>query len=276
MKRELVKVEDLSISFDGKPVFNDVSLTLYEDEVTVLLGPNGSGKTTLIGCIQGLLTPTNGSISILGQNPRRQSEWKDKFGAMLQESQLDSDLTVFETVDRFSSYYSNPLGVEEVLTIVGLSDQAGKKTFKLSGGQKKRLDFALSLVGNPMFLTLDEPTASLDQQSKRQMWYSIREVKNTGTGILLTTHDIQEINALFDRIIILNQGSIVLNEPSETIRSWMDKMLVKDAGRTDSYPEHAKLIKASALPSSEDSGAYHHPDLVDFYEYILEGGNIEL
>jgi hypothetical protein len=265
MKEALVSVQNVSVSFGKKLVLNDVSLEVCEDEVTVLLGPNGSGKTTLVNCIQGLVKPDKGSVQVLGENPCKGTAWKDEFGGMLQDSKLDSDLTVKEMLTKFASYYSHPLGLDSVLEIAGLSEQSAAKTFKLSGGQKKRLDFALALIGDPRVLVLDEPTASLDHQSRKRMWQAIQKVSHAGTAVLLITHDMQEVQELYDHLAILDGGKIILNRSNKDIEAWSNSMRVE---REDSI-----LKPASQDPSDSSRDV---PRVEDIYDHIIRGGTIEL
>lgn len=275
MLKTLVEVKGLTMVFGDKTALSGISLDLYEDQVTVLLGPNGSGKTTFISCVEGLLSPTQGSVRVFGQNPQRDSEWKNRFGAMLQESKLDSDLTVYETIDKFASYYSNPLPVDQTLQTAGLTEQARQRTHKLSGGQRKRLDFALALVGNPDLLILDEPTAALDQQSRRQMWDVIRAIKDSGAGILLTTHDLQDVQTIFDRIVIIDSGQIRLDEPGERVRNWMKHMLIPESVSLSGSGTVEPIPASQLSPGSMAAQNYVRPSLSDFYDFILGGGNLD-
>ena len=177
-------------------------------ELLALLGPNGAGKTTLVRMLLGLAAPDAGGVSVFGSNPR-ESHVGTRCGAMLQVGRVPETLKVREHIDLFSSYYPRPLPLAETLKIAGLEEFKDKPFGELSGGQRQRVLFGISICGDPDLLFLDEPTVGLDVEARRLMWSQIRTLISRGKTVLLTTHYLNEADALADRILVLQQGSIV-------------------------------------------------------------------
>ena len=185
-----------------------------------LLGPNGAGKTTTVEILEGFRTRDAGTVSVLGFDPQSRGhesrQWRDRIGIVLQSSADAGDLTVLETVDHFSGYYSNPRTAEEVIHAVGLVEKENALIRNLSGGQRRRLDVALGIIGNPELLFLDEPTTGFDPEARRAFWGLIQELRDGGTTIVLTTHYLDEAEALADRVAIINHGVIIeVSTPAE-------------------------------------------------------------
>lgn len=185
-----------------------VSLTLYPGEVVALLGPNGAGKTTAVGLMLGLLRPTRGEVRLFGASPQAIKS-RMRVGTMLQLSGVPATLSVREHLELFAAYYPRPLPLGEVLERTGLLGLERRLYGKLSGGQKGRLHLALALVGDPDLLFLDEPTTGLDVASRRSLWEGVRSVTGRGKTVLLTTHYLEEADALADRVVVLNGGRVV-------------------------------------------------------------------
>ncbi len=185
-----------------------LSLDIHRGEVLALLGPNGAGKTTSVNLFLSLAWPTSGSVELFGQSPCEVSA-RRRIGAMLQGAQLGGHARVHEVIALQSGYYPSPLPLAETLRTSGLEGSQYHSTVKLSGGQKQRLLFALAICGNPELLFLDEPTVGLDVESRRSFWKSIRQLKEQGRSIVLTTHYIEEADALADRIVVINRGRII-------------------------------------------------------------------
>src|SRR5208283_2144994 len=186
----------------------NVNFDLRSGELLALLGPNGAGKTTLVRMLLGLASPDSGSVSVFGTNPRDEA-MRYRVGAMLQVARVPETLKVREHVDLFSSYYPNPMAIAETLRIAGLEDIQYRRFGELSGGQRQRVFFAISICGNPDLLFLDEPTVGLDVEARRLMWTQIRALVARDKTVLLTTHYLNEADALADRILVLDKGSIV-------------------------------------------------------------------
>jgi ABC-2 type transport system ATP-binding protein len=175
-----------------------------------LLGPNGAGKTTTVEILEGYRRPDEGSVDVLGADPQRTgSAWRERIGVMLQSSSLYPALTVRESLRVFAGYYAAPRDPDEVVAIVGLADKADARVRTLSGGQKRRLDLGLALVGDPELIFLDEPTTGFDPGARRAAWDTVRELRALGKTILLTTHYLDEAAQLADRVAVLRDGTIV-------------------------------------------------------------------
>jgi ABC-2 type transport system ATP-binding protein len=187
---------------------NKVDFAVRRGEIVALLGPNGAGKTTAVRLLLGLAAPMEGTVSVFGGDPRN-PENRIQTGAMLQVGRVPETLKVREHIDLFSSYYPNPLPLDEVLDVAGLKGLESKPFGELSGGQRQRLLFALAICGNPDLLFLDEPTVGLDVEARRLLWDEIRRLVGRGKTVLLTTHYLQEADALANRIVVINRGEIV-------------------------------------------------------------------
>ena len=205
---ETALLKNVHKSYGNVPALVDVSLTLHSGEVLALLGPNGAGKTTALSLLLGLLRPDEGEVHLFGRLPQAATS-RERVGVMLQLSGVPETLTVAEHLALFAAYYRQPLPRGEVLERTGLLGLERRLYGKLSGGQKGRLHLALALVGNPDLLVLDEPTTGLDVASRRALWESVRKAAAEGKTVLLTTHNLEEADALADRIVVLNGGRVV-------------------------------------------------------------------
>jgi ABC-2 type transport system ATP-binding protein len=206
-----IVVRDLRKSYDGVEAVRGISFEIRSGEVFGLLGPNGAGKTTTVEILEGYRRPDGGSVSVLGIDaPHRAGpEWRERIGVVPQSGELYPNLTVLEHLRLFAGYYQAPRPPAEVLTLVGLDHKAGAKTRTLSGGQRRRLDLGIALVGDPELLFLDEPTTGFDPGARRAAWEAIRALRSLGKTILLTTHYIEEAQRLADRVAVLRKGEIV-------------------------------------------------------------------
>lgn len=186
-----------------------IDLHVAEGEILAFLGSNGAGKTTTIEILEGFRERTSGDVLVLGQDPQSAAaSWQEDIGIVLQESAPDRDLTAHESVSMYASFYDRPRGVDEVLSIVGLADSASQRTKALSGGQKRRLDLAIALVGDPKLIFLDEPTTGFDPSARREAWGMIEQLQGLGVTVLLTTHYMDEAEHLADRIVVISDGLI--------------------------------------------------------------------
>jgi ABC-2 type transport system ATP-binding protein len=213
----VASLDKVTKRYGSVKALDSVSLTLERRRVTALLGPNGAGKTTAVRLLLGLTRPTSGAVSLFGQDPRSRSA-RQRTGVMLQVAAVPDTLRVREHVHLFSSYYESPMAVEEALTCAGLTDVANRRYGDLSGGQRQRVQFALAVCGNPELLFLDEPTVGLDVESRRAFWQVIRRLAERGCSILLTTHYLEEADALADRIVVVNRGTIVADGAPHQIK----------------------------------------------------------
>jgi len=201
-------LQGVSKNYGTVHALKNVRLAIRAGELVALLGPNGAGKTTAVKLLLGLASPSAGQVSVFGGNPA-QPEVRMRIGAMLQVAKVPETLRVREHLDLFSSYYLNPMPMDEVVAAAGLEQIKDRRFGELSGGQRQRVLFALAICGNPDIVFLDEPTVGLDVEARRMLWEQIRKLVSGGKTILLTTHYLQEADALADRVIVINQGQII-------------------------------------------------------------------
>jgi ABC-2 type transport system ATP-binding protein len=205
-----ISVHGLRKSYGEYEALREVSFEISEGEVFGLLGPNGAGKTSTIEILEGYRSRDSGEVDVLGFDPERAgSAFRERIGVVLQQSQLWPNLTVAETHRMFAGYYSRPRDVDEVVTLVGLEEKRDARVKTLSGGQKRRLDLGVALVGDPDLVFLDEPTTGFDPAARRAAWEMIRSLRSLGKTILLTTHYLDEAEQLADRVAVLREGRII-------------------------------------------------------------------
>ncbi len=212
-----VSVAGLKKSYGTHQALRGIDFEIEVGEVFGLLGPNGAGKTTTVEILEGFRTRDAGSVEVLGEDPGRAGRrWREKLGVVLQSSSLYPNLTVRESLEVFGGYFTHRRDPAEVIEVIGLADKADARCRTLSGGQKRRLDLGLALIGNPELLFLDEPTTGFDPGARRAAWETIRQLRSTGTTILLTTHYLDEAEQLADRVAVLREGAIVrVGSPAE-------------------------------------------------------------
>ena len=211
----VAQLSGVSKAFGAVQALRNLDFSVRAGELLALLGPNGAGKTTAVKLFLGLARPTAGTVTVFGGNPIH-AEVRTRIGAMLQVAKVPETLRVREHIDLFSSYYLHPLPQAETLAIAGLQEIKDRPFGELSGGQKQRVLFALALCGDPDILFLDEPTVGLDVEARRLLWEQIRKLVQRGKTILLTTHYLEEADALADRIAVINRGEIIAEgTPSE-------------------------------------------------------------
>ena len=205
-----VRVEDLVKRYGGRDALRGISFRVEPGEVVALLGPNGAGKTTAVEILEGYRLRDGGHAEVLGLDPGRGGRaLRERIGIVLQGTSTHPHLSALEAVQLFAGYYRRPRDPAELLGRVGLEDAAGQRVRTLSGGQRRRLDLALALVGSPELLFLDEPTTGFDPEARRGAWETIRQLAGEGTTVLLTTHYLDEAANLADRVIVLRAGRIV-------------------------------------------------------------------
>jgi ABC-2 type transport system ATP-binding protein len=213
-----IEVRDLFKSYGDIAAVAGINLTIAEGEVFALLGPNGAGKTTTVEILEGHRDPTTGSVSVLGHDPSKaEREFKERIGIVLQESSVERELSVREALEIYGGPYPTRLDVSELVEIVGLTDKIDARIGTLSGGQKRRLELALGIVGDPDLLFLDEPTTGFDPSARREAWSVIDNLRSLGKTILLTTHYMDEAQNLSDRVAVIADGLIVAEGTPETL-----------------------------------------------------------
>jgi ABC-2 type transport system ATP-binding protein len=205
-----IAVSDLRKAYGKREVLHGLSFTVETGEVFALLGPNGAGKTTTVEILEGYRRRDGGEVRVLGEDPERGGRaFKSRIGIVLQSSAVYHLLSVREIVELFAGYYPSPRRADEVIELVGLGEKRDARVRTLSGGQLRRLDLALALVGDPELVFLDEPTTGFDPAARRQAWETIRDLRSLGKSVLLTTHYMEEAQRLADRVAILRDGEIV-------------------------------------------------------------------
>jgi ABC-2 type transport system ATP-binding protein len=278
----LIDVKGLKKSYGDVHAVRGVDLSIQQGEIFSLLGPNGAGKTTTVEILEGFRTRDEGSVSVLGFDPQSRGaqarQWRDRIGIVLQSSADAGDLTVIETIEHFSGYYSNPRDVDEVVHSVGLAEKTGALIRNLSGGQRRRLDVALGIIGNPELLFLDEPTTGFDPEARRAFWSLIQKLRSDGTTILLTTHYLDEAEALADRVAVINKGVIVeVSTPadlggratSQATVSWRDGESIKTE-KTDN-PTSLVAQLSSRFAGEVPELIVTRPSLEDIYLEMIGG-----
>ena len=205
-----ILVRDLRKRYGDHEAVRGVSFEIAPGEVFCLLGPNGAGKTTTVEVLEGYRERSAGEVRVLGHDPaRRERAFRERIGVVLQSSETWSTLTPAETLRVYAGYYKNPRDVDEVIALVGLEEKQDKRAKTLSGGQKRRLDLGIALVGDPELVFMDEPTTGFDPQARRNAWEMIRGLRALGKTVLLTTHYLDEAQQLADRLAVLRDGVIV-------------------------------------------------------------------
>jgi ABC-2 type transport system ATP-binding protein len=215
-----VVVDQLTKRFGQFTAVDRVSFEVPRGQLLALLGPNGAGKTTTLEILEGFMAPTAGSVRVFGTDPHHGDRaWRARVGLVLQSTSLDAELTVRETLALFAQLYPRPMRLREALDLVDLTDDARTKIGALSGGQRRRVDLAVGIVGRPDILFLDEPTTGLDPEARRRIWAGIESLTSTGTSVVLTTHYLDEADHLADRMIVLSGGRIIADTTPDELRN---------------------------------------------------------
>jgi ABC-2 type transport system ATP-binding protein len=239
----VISARGLRKSYGDKEVVRGVDLEVRRGEVVAFLGPNGAGKTTTVEILEGFREADAGDVSVLGADPATAGRaWRERVGIVLQESEPEAGLTVRECVQRYAGYYRAPRPVDETLARVGLADQADSRCTTLSGGQRRRLDVAIALIGDPELLFLDEPTTGFDPSARRAAWELVASLREGGMTVLLTTHYMEEAERLADRIVVIRAGEVIATGTPRTL-----------GGR-----DRAAAVVTFALPSNLSPGDLPH------------------
>jgi ABC-2 type transport system ATP-binding protein len=219
-----ISVRGLRKSYGALEAVRGVDFEIEEGEVFGLLGPNGAGKTTTVEILEGYRARDDGEVRVLGHDPQRPGpEFRQRIGVVLQQSELWSNLSVREVHRAFAGYYERPRDIDEVIELVGLSEKRDARVKQLSGGQKRRIDLGVALVGDPDLVFLDEPTTGFDPAARRAAWEMIRSLRSLGKTVLLTTHYLDEAEQLADRVAVMREGRIVrVGTPRELTSAEID------------------------------------------------------
>ena len=271
-----IQVQGLVKRYGAKTAVDGIDLTVESGEIFALLGPNGAGKTTTVEILEGYRTATAGQVKVLGFNPATKGsagqKWRNQIGIVLQSTSDAADLSVFETISHYANYYDNPRNVDQVIDEVGLREKIDAKARELSGGQRRRLDVALGIIGSPQLLFLDEPTTGFDPEARRSFWDLIRTLKAEGKTILLTTHYLDEAQALADRVGVINNGKIIEIATPQTLGgrnnapakvTWLENGVTNQIHTKDPTTEVLKLNQrfGGSVPELEVS----RPNLEEIY-----------
>jgi ABC-2 type transport system ATP-binding protein len=213
----IARLHSITKRYGSTTALDNLNLNLHPGEIVALLGPNGAGKTTAIRLLLGLIKPTSGTVRVMGRNPR-DAETRTNIGAMLQVTRVPETLRVREHIDLFRSYYPHPLAAAEIVRAARLEGLEDKFYGKLSGGQKQRVLFGLALAGNPSLVFLDEPSTGMDIESRRGLWEQVRAIAAQGKTVLLTTHYLEEADALASRIVVIDKGKILAEGTTAEIK----------------------------------------------------------
>jgi ABC-2 type transport system ATP-binding protein len=275
-----IEVKGLRKAYGGLEAVRGIDFDVRSGEVFGLLGPNGAGKTTTVEILEGYRRRDAGHVEVLGVDPAEAgSEWRERIGVVLQSSAMYETLTVAEMLSLFAGYYERPRPVDEVVELVGLKEKRGDRVRRLSGGQRRRLDLGIALVGDPELIFLDEPTTGFDPHARRQAWETLRSLRGLGKTIVLTTHYLDEAERLADRVGVLRSGEIVaVGPPSQLIGSTQaTEIRYRDNGRevvleTDEPTRvlHELTAKAMADNRELEGLVVRRPSLEDVYLSLTE------
>ncbi|HYG97141.1 MAG TPA: ABC transporter ATP-binding protein [Solirubrobacterales bacterium] len=218
MADPVISIKGLRKSYGATEAVRGIDLEVNRGEIFAFLGPNGAGKTTTVEILEGYRKRTGGEVTVLGEDPQRAGrEWRQRIGIVLQSGRLDPYLTVRESLDLYAGYFQAPRPTEDVIALIGLEDKADERTSRLSGGQQRRLDVGMALIGDPELLFLDEPTTGFDPSARRQAWDVIAGLRDLGKTVFLTTHYMDEAQRLADRVTIIAAGRIVARGTPEDL-----------------------------------------------------------
>jgi ABC-2 type transport system ATP-binding protein len=275
-----ISVRDLRKSYGALEAVRGISFEVERGEVFGLLGPNGAGKTTTVEILEGYRKRDGGSVTVLGTDPARAgSDWREHIGVVLQSSAMYETLSVAEMLRLFAGYYERSRPVDEVVELIGLHDQRDQRVRRLSGGQRRRLDLGLALVGDPELIFLDEPTTGFDPHARRQAWETLRSLRGLGKTIVLTTHYLDEAERLADRVAVLRHGEIVaVGPPADLIGAApATEIRYRENGRevileTDSPTRVLNELTAKALAEDRELEGLvvRRPSLEEVYLTLTE------
>jgi ABC-2 type transport system ATP-binding protein len=272
----VISIRDLRKSYGEVEAVRGIDLEVRQGEVFAFLGPNGAGKTTTVEILEGYRKRSGGEVTVLGEDPERAGrEWRERIGIVLQSGRLEPYLTVVESLSLYAGYYRSPRPVEEVIEAIGLGDKANERAGSLSGGQQRRLDVGMALVGDPDLLFLDEPTTGFDPEARRGAWEVIAGLRELGKTVFLTTHYMDEAQRLADRVAIIARGEVVARGTPEDLgdrESRPARIAYREAGRevvleTTSPVETLNELTGRALAEGRELEGLEvsRPSLEDVY-----------
>lgn len=278
-----IEVVGLRKRYGAHDAVDDLDLRVEHGETVAILGPNGAGKTTTVEILEGFRRADSGTVRVLGNDPAHAGRaWRDRIGVVLQDSRDQPELTVREMVKHFAGYYSAPRDPDEVIEAVGLAAKAGARARTLSGGQRRRLDVGLGIVGSPELLFLDEPTTGFDPEARRSFWSLVRSLRADGTTVLLTTHYLEEAAALADRVVVVTGGRVAAEgtpgtlggpEARRPVVHWVQDGVARRERTSRPTALVARLRTTLALDDGEVPGLrVDTPTLEDVYLDLVAAG----
>ena len=278
-----IEVVGLHKRYGSHAAVDGLDLRVEHGETVAILGPNGAGKTTTVEILEGFRRPDAGTVRVLGTDPAHAGrQWRDSIGVVLQDSRDQAELTVREMVRHFAGYYSAPRDPDEVVEAVGLAAKAGARARSLSGGQRRRLDVALGIVGAPELLFLDEPTTGFDPEARRSFWELVRSLRGDGTTVVLTTHYLDEAAALADRVVVVTAGRVAAEgtptslggpEARRPVVHWTQDGTARSERTARPTALVAELAASLALDDGEVPGLrIETPTLEDVYLDLVSAG----
>jgi ABC-2 type transport system ATP-binding protein len=269
-----ISVRGLGKRYGDVEAVRSLDLEVAAGEIFAFLGPNGAGKTTTVEILEGFRARSEGEVRVLGVDPARgDAGWRNRLGIVLQESQPEPGLTAREALELYAGYYDRPRGVEETLALVGLGSHAGRRGEELSGGQRRRLDVALALVGDPELIFLDEPTTGFDPSARRAAWTMIEGLRALGKTIFLTTHYMEEAERLADRIAVISGGRIVAEGTPATLGSRDRKATSITFTLPDGVRKHIRTV--APLPELARLAEWASANAVELPDLEVRGASLE-
>jgi ABC-2 type transport system ATP-binding protein len=276
LAQPVISIRDLRMSYGETEAVGGIDLEVMPGEIFAFLGPNGAGKTTTVEILEGYRRRSGGEVTVLGEDPQRAGRaWRERIGIVLQAGRLDPYLTVRESLGLYAGYFRSPRPIDEVIGLVGLEGKADERTSRLSGGQQRRLDVGMALVGDPELLFLDEPTTGFDPSARRHAWEVIAGLRELGKTVFLTTHYMDEAQRLADRVTIIAAGQIVARGTPEDLgdrESAAATIRYRSGGRdveleTTTVVETLHRLTGEALARGEELEALEvtRPSLEDVY-----------
>ncbi|MBP2705213.1 ABC transporter ATP-binding protein [Microbispora sp. RL4-1S] len=269
-----IRVRGLTKRYGDVHAVAGIDLDVRQGEVFAILGPNGAGKSTTVEILEGYRTRDSGEVSVLGSDPGRPTRlWRSRIGIVLQTANDAAELSVRETLRHFAEYYPRSRNVDELIELVGLTESASKRVRQLSGGQRRRVDVALGVIGRPELLFLDEPTTGFDPEARRQFWELIEGLAHDGTTIVLTTHYLEEAEALADRVAVVARGRVVALGDPATLggRATAKAKVTWSDGSVETDTPTQTVLELSARYGGEVPGlSVTRPTLEDVYLRLID------
>jgi ABC-2 type transport system ATP-binding protein len=266
----VISIKGLRKSYGDFSAIKGIDLVVEREQIFGVLGPNGAGKTTTVEILEGYLGRDGGEVEVLGIDPAKPTRaFRDRIGIVLQGTTLEPKLTVRESLELYAGYFSKPRPVDEVIGLIGLEDKADVRAGRLSGGQMRRLDVGIALIGDPELLFLDEPTTGFDPSARRQAWEMIAGLRDLGKTVLLTTHYLEEAQALADRVAIINEGRIVAEDTPENLGG-RENLPTRITFRLPPGFDRADLLPALKIEFEDDAVGHEQVAVIETVDTVAD------